>query len=680
MNKPFSVKPCVRASRSIWRQLRQTAAALTMSVVTLSSSAAELVIHAYPSEAGFASQLPSCSIELAFECKATLVDAVAVIQTPQWQSSLTGRYTTVRVLLAPGTHRLLAPLTLHWGSDATNNVQLEIAGESQAAVISGAVPLANWVRASSANLPARVSSKVRDLLWVADVSSMDLPLNVIPHARGYGLPQRPELTELFVNSAIQPLAAWPNIGFGKLARPENVPVEDKKTFFIHGRSVSDWADEPDLRVLAFWRWDWASQSYLVANKDIAKNSLVLFGAGSPYGIKSGQRARVENALAELDSTGEWYLDRTAAKLYYLPSVRFDGHGSELAVATSLLQIAASSKVLIHDLVFEKTRGDAVSVTKSHDIVFDHVTIRFTGNRALTIEESASSGIRNSVIEDNGSGAVLLTGGDRNTLQSAGNFVETSIISRFSRLFKTMGFAISIAGVGQRVVGNTISNAPHTAIFFKGNNHLISNNEIFDVVRETSDAGAIYIGRDFTERGTVIDGNFIHDIQAGMAGQEVKGVYLDDEASGITIRDNIFARVQQPVFIGGGRDNLVENNLFFESSPAIRLDARGLGTERHNTLDPKGTLQRGLNAVPYRGPIYANQYPNLANIREDDIGAPKYNTFRNNLIIDSVITHIDKSAQNGIEISNNKQTNDSILIKNMPSNLRRLRDDFRLKPN
>ena len=50
-----------------------------------------------------------------------------------------------------------------------------------------------------------------------------------------------------------------------------------------------------------------------------------------------------------------------------------------------------------------------------------------------------------------------------------------------------------------------------AIVFGGNEHLIEFNEIHDVCHESNDAGAIYGGRDWTMRGTVIRYNYFHDI-------------------------------------------------------------------------------------------------------------------------------------------------------------------------
>jgi hypothetical protein len=640
------------------------------------ANAAELEILVHPESMVPPAAYVSCTTNALAQCTSSLTEAISLIQNQKWQDSLNNRFSLVKVRLADGIYRLSQPIVLRWGAGATRDIRLEISGVGTQAVISGAVVVKNWTLATESDLPERVAAKARGNLWVADVSALGLPVDNLPPSRG-----RAAFTELYVGNLLQPVAAWPNIGYGSLLRPPGLPVDEKNTFAVVGRNVSDWKDEPDLQVLAWWHADWNAQTILVDTKDIASNEMLLSEKGSYYGFKSGQRLRVLNALSELDSVGEWYLNRATSKLYYWPDAGFSTKVKELSTAPGLLQIAFSRGVKIHDIAFEKVRGDAVVIDQSSDVELDHVQIRFTGNRAVTVSASTSSGIRDSLIEDNGMGGVLLAGGDRQTLQPASNFVEGNVIRRFSRLLKSYGYGVELSGVGQRVIGNKISNAPHTAIIFTGNDHAIAHNEIFNVVLETMDAGAVYTGRDYTARGTVIENNYFHDIHPTIAFREVKGVYIDDQASGITVRDNLFARVQQPVFIGGGRDNLIENNLFFSCSPAaVHLDSRGANTQRSAILDPNGAFQKALNAVPYRSQVYATRYPNLPKIREDEIGTPKYNVMRNNLIIDGKIINIAPISMRGITLVNNIVATDDAFVDKLLPNARTLPENFRLAPN
>jgi hypothetical protein len=292
------------------------------------------------------------------------------------------------------------------------------------------------------------------------------------------------------------------------------------------------------------------------------------------------------------------------------------------------------------LTFENARGDAITVNGGQHVSIANSIIRNIGSRAAVIR-GENSGLIDTLIENTGEAGIAIAGGDRQTLKPSNLYVERSTIRNFARLTRTYQPAIWVAGVGNRIIGNRIFDAPHAAIIFFGNDHLISRNEIFDVCKETGDAGAIYTGRDWTARGTVISNNHIHDI----APNTTKGVYLDDQASGITIRGNLFERLAEAVFIGGGRDNLIEGNKFVDTATAIHLDARGKATkgEMHRIL-----LKR-LTEVPYSETPYKERYPNLANILEDEPGEPKYNVARWNLLIGKTANHIDKKAESGIRI-------------------------------
>ena len=75
----------------------------------------------------------------------------------------------------------------------------------------------------------------------------------------------------------------------------------------------------------------------------------------------------------------------------------------LSFADGLLRVDESKGVLVRDIAFEKTRGDAIRIDNSEDVVFDSVSIRYSGNRALVIEGGARCDIRNSLIEHAGKG-------------------------------------------------------------------------------------------------------------------------------------------------------------------------------------------------------------------------------------------------------------------------------------
>jgi len=182
--------------------------------------------------------------------------------------------------------------------------------------------------------------------------------------------------------------------------------------------------------------------------------------------------------------------------------------------------------------------------------------------------------------------------------------------------------VLIRGVGNRVAHCRIHHGPHNGILLNGNEHLIEFNELYELCRETGDVGAFYLGRDWTERGNVVRYNFFHHL--GGLGLGSMAVYLDDCASGVTVFGNVFYRVQRAAFIGGGRDNRVENNIFVDCKPAVQIDGRGLDKSPvwHGMV--YDTMKKRLEEMNWRQPPYSERYPQLADLEKyyaQDEGVP-----------------------------------------------------------
>jgi len=172
------------------------------------------------------------------------------------------------------------------------------------------------------------------------------------------------------------------------------------------------------------------------------------------------------------------------------------------------------------------------------------------------------------------------------------------------------------GVGLRASHNLIHDHPHCAILFNGNDHLIEFNEIHHIALETGDVGAIYAGRDYTYRGNRIRHNFIH--HTGGVGMGSMGVYMDDCVSGTEVFGNIFYKVHWAMFIGGGRDHRVENNIFVDCDPAVRMDGRGLDTTPVWRNMVNDFMRQRLAEMP--APLYRVRYPALETL-DRYYGAP-----------------------------------------------------------
>jgi hypothetical protein len=189
--------------------------------------------------------------------------------------------------------------------------------------------------------------------------------------------------------------------------------------------------------------------------------------------------------------------------------------------------------------------------------------------------------------------------------------------------------------------------------FGGNDHVIEFNEMHSVCYESNDAGAIYTGRNWTMRGTVIRNNYLHHIH-GFEGRGCVGVYLDDMFCGTEISGNLFYRVTRAAFIGGGRDCLVKNNLFVDCNPSLHIDARALGwAHGHSDAWVKEGREKGtLSGIRYKEPPYSERYPELVTILDEEPAAPRGNKVHTNVSFGGKWDGVHGSARKYQTIENN----------------------------
>ena len=93
--------------------------------------------------------------------------------------------------------------------------------------------------------------------------------------------------------------------------------------------------------------------------------------------------------------------------------------------------------------------------------------------------------------------------------------------------------------------------------------------------------------------------------------------------GTSIFGNLFHDVTRAAFIGGGRDDRIENNIFVDCKPAVHVDSRALGWAHDHSDDwLKEIREKGtLSGIRYNKPPYSVRYPKLAELPGPDPAAP-----------------------------------------------------------
>jgi len=497
----------------------------------------------------------------------------------------------------------------------------------------------------------RLEEKSRANVMQIDLKSLGINDYPTIKPRGFGRDIIPSGLTLFFNGEPMTIARWPNDSW---ARIKDVPKDlDGKGFVYSGDRPSRWKDSKDIWMHGYWKWDWSDNYVKIESIDTKKKEIITAPPYSRYPYTKGKRFYAFNILEELDSPGEWYLDRDSGILYFWPPSDADTADIYVSLLTEpVFRLENTEGVTIKGLTMEYSCGAGAEILGGTKNVFKNCTFRNLGTIAVSMGKitpnpgliiydntlyngnaGTNNGVSDCEIYNMGEGGVFLGGGDRKTLTPGLNYVENTKIYKVSQWVRTYRSAVLMYGVGNIVRNCEIFELPHTAIFFWGNDQTVEYNHIYNVCIETADAGAIYNGRDWSQRGNLIRYNYIHDLRGvKITGHfnDVMGVYLDDFSSGTTIFGNIFYKAGRNILIGGGRENVVENNIFIDGEPAVHIDARGKGWASYYFNESHNLLFDRLKAVNPGEPPYSEKYPSLKTIPDDEPASAKYNCVEKNV--------------------------------------------------
>jgi len=470
---------------------------------------------------------------------------------------------------------------------------------------------------------------------------------------GFNHPLVPSSMELFIDGKPGHLARWPNDSaavIGPVLDKGSVPADGDTgnrggTFTYSGNRPSGWKTTDNIWIFGYFHYGWADDVVKLASINTSNNTFTTIQPhvyGFYYGA-SWNTWYAFNIPEEIDAPGEYYIDRNEGILYFYNP----GNIKQLEVSmleSQLIKLDQSSGILFKGITFENSRGEGVSMNSTGHCLLYGCTFRNLGLYAAIINDTDEStvgkknGVVNCTIYQTGAGGIKLFGGNRKTLEAAGNYVENCSIHEYNRIYQTYCAGVQISGVGNRIANCEIYNAPHCAILLAGNEHLIEYNNIHDVCLDADDAGALYYGRNPSERGHLVRYNYFHHINDE---NSLSAVYHDDGACGMAVFGNIFYKAgSKPSLIGGGSDNSYINNIFIESPVAINVDNRLQGWAS-DWVTPGNYFEQRLNEINYNQPPYSIRYPELAKYWEDNPALPKRNVVDKNVFV-----RINKVVQGG----------------------------------
>ncbi|MCL2512762.1 MAG: right-handed parallel beta-helix repeat-containing protein [Oscillospiraceae bacterium] len=385
-----------------------------------------------------------------------------------------------------------------------------------------------------------------------------------------------------------------------------------------------------LRVLHAWKDEITN---LVSYDDTSRELVWLRPASMT--VQPNDRYFLENVFEELKEPGQWYLDRAAGKLYYIP---FEGESMADTVLYAgmherLLTLDNAENVTFRGITFKNTAWNMpVSDGNAWPFVegMDHSQAAYNVHPCILVTNSAGVNFEGCKFENIGATALKFAEGVHdsaatdceftyiggNAVYIHGDFsepnsnitVKNNLIAHYGRRFFNAIGVLNIHANRVEIANNEIYDGYYTAIssgwvWGYGENPTdyvsIENNLIHNIGQGwLSDMGGIYtLGR---QENSVIRGNVIHDVAADplQGGYGGWGIYPDEGSTGQLIEKNlVYDCGSQGFHQHYGKENLVRNNIFaFSEEGQVRVSRK----EEHTSIFLEGNI-----IVSDGRPIYAN---------------------------------------------------------------------------
>ncbi|MCP4640687.1 MAG: right-handed parallel beta-helix repeat-containing protein [bacterium] len=372
--------------------------------------------------------------------------------------------------------------------------------------------------------------------------------------------------------------------------------------------LQSWASLEDSVFVVFHSWETA----LLRPKAINEaERTVDFTGGTNWGFcrwRPDQWYFIEHLFEGLDQPGEWYLDRKAGTIYYIPMPGETLNTIE-AVAPVVKQLVLiqgnpAEKQFVEHLAFEglafhyseytiEPQGHsdgqaahsvpaAFEARGARHCRIERCEVGHVGTYGVWFREGCQDNVlRRSEVFDLGAGGVRIgEGGTPPTEDQAAerNVIDNCFIHDGGRIFR--------GGVGVwigRSSYNTVSHCEICDIRYSGisvgwswgyaestaHHNIIEYNLVHHTAKgQLSDTGGIYMLG--ASPGTVVRNNVFHDVMSNPRVSGGWGIYFDEGSTGILAENNLVYNTRTGTLHQHyGKENMVRNNIFaFSHGPQL----------------------------------------------------------------------------------------------------------------
>lgn len=375
------------------------------------------------------------------------------------------------------------------------------------------------------------------------------------------------------------------------------PTEVELTTMVYRPGdLGPWLDVRNAEITVYHMWDESMVG--VKSLDEAAHTVTFSSPlGHPPGGFGVKKYVVLNVREGLTAPGQWYLDRTAGKVFYWPLPGQDMRRAEAIAPTaeSVIVIQGTQTEPVRDVTVRGLRiavtntplrsggfgagafAGAFQMVETQDCRLEDLLIFNTGGQGLKAGQALGLTVANCEVRNTGACGLMVDGqGWRvtgNHIHHVGDDYPSAI-------------ALSTGGREGLVSHNEVHDCTYSGVTCDGQDTVIEGNEIYRTMLELHDGAAIYIT--FCQRVT-LRGNYVHDI-TDTGGYGASAYYLDEQVEDCLVEGNLSTGVGWPSHNHMAKDNVLRGNVWVVEGDAKLTFPRSSGyTLEQNVVTATGSI-------------------------------------------------------------------------------------------
>ncbi len=357
-------------------------------------------------------------------------------------------------------------------------------------------------------------------------------------------------------------------------------AEDSDQVLNQGRPVSSYVTlGPDLHLPAGASLTpgigvrLRTTSWLIDERTIASvsGSRVHLDAPTSFPLKRAWGYAFFGALWMLDEPGEWHFDAPTRTVYaWAPDSAPPGARMAIGHRDYGIDLSGRAYVIVDGIAVRHV-GSAVMMDDSTGVAFTNGEIAYVQRDAISAVGSRKGLIANNLIRGAGRNAIAAAdtvGGAAIELTVSNNDIsESGVLLSAGKVVSspTPALAAIVAGKQALVSGNRVEASAYIGISAQGQGRIIGN-YVGSSCLVLDDCAAIYLRG--ADDNSIVEDNLVAEVVGAPDGKppgypsQAQGLYLDDQASGISLRRNTVVGADNGVQLHNASSNRVEYNTLF----------------------------------------------------------------------------------------------------------------------